>query len=150
MLFSEIVTVLSPLEYTGGLAMLMFGSISGTVPFTVQYSGRHISQMKVKLLKTELLAVGTTGKIQFGAVPGCIAQVIVPAFPEAVARGGHRTDPAGDRDGRRSWCCPLPLLLLLLLQAASAVMLATAMAIPPMALLRNFIIGPPSSRCSRL
>ena len=50
--------------------MLMFGSISGTVPFTVQYTGRHISQMKVKLLKTELLAEGTTGKIQFGAVPG--------------------------------------------------------------------------------
>ena len=70
MLFIEIDTVLLPLEYTGGLAMLMFGSISGTVPFTVQYSGRHISQMKVKVLKTVLLADGTTGKIEFGAAPG--------------------------------------------------------------------------------
>ena len=43
-----------------------------------------------------------------------------------------------------------PLPLLLLLQAASAVMLATATAIPPIALVRNLIIGPPSSHCSRL
>ncbi len=149
MLFSETVTVLLPLEYTAGLAMLMFGSISGTVPFTVQYSGRHISQMKVKLLKTELLAVGTTGKIQFGEVPGCMAQVIVPAFPEGVPAAG--TEPIAPATlVTPFWLLPPLLLLLLLLQAASAVMLATAMAIPPMVLVRNFIIAPPSSRCSRL
>ena len=45
---------------------------------------------------------------------------------------------------------PELLWLLLLLQAASAVMLATATAIPPIALLRNLIIGPPSSRCRRM
>ena len=46
---------------------------------------------------------------------------------------------------------PPPLLLPLLLQAASAVMLATARATPAtLVLLRNFIIGPPSLRCSRL
>ena len=43
-------TVLLPLEYTGGLAMLMLGSISGTVPFTGQYSGRHISHWNAKAL----------------------------------------------------------------------------------------------------
>ena len=45
-----IVTVLLPLLYFGMLAMLMFCSISGTTPFTCQYTGRHISQMKVKAL----------------------------------------------------------------------------------------------------
>jgi hypothetical protein len=45
--------------------------------------------MNVKVLNTELDAAGTTGKIQFGAVPGCIAQLIVPAFfgPVADASG---------------------------------------------------------------
>ena len=43
----------------------------------------------------------------------------------------------------------LPPLLLepLLLQAARAVMPATARATPATFVLRNFIIGPPSSRC---
>jgi hypothetical protein len=56
---------------------------------TVQYSGRQLSHSKVKVLNTELEAPGTTGKIQVGDVPGCIAQVIVPAFfgPVADASG---------------------------------------------------------------
>ncbi len=41
----------------------------------------------------------------------------------------------------------LPLLLLLLLQAARAVMLATARASPPMRLVPNLVIAPPSLRC---
>ena len=105
----------------------------------------------MKLLKTELLAEGTTGKIQFGAKYPAMAQVIVPAFPEGCPRGGHRTDRAGHLGDAVLVAALEPLLLLLLLlQAASAVMLATAMAIPPMVLVRNFIIAPPSSRCSRL
>jgi hypothetical protein len=129
--------------------MLMDGSTSGSVPFTVQYSGRHISQMKVKLLKTEFEAEVTTGKIQFGAVLGAIAQVIDPAFWAAVDSAGTEPIPPGTVMLPLEVLPPAELELELLLQAASAVMLATARAIPPIALLRNLIIGPPSSRCSR-
>ena len=101
-------------------------------------------------LKTEFEADVTTGKIQFGAVLGAMAQVIVPAFWGPVACCG--TDPIPPATlttpGEELFDPLLPLLLLL--QAASAVMLATATAIPPIALLRNFIIAPPSSPCSRL
>src|SRR5579862_8284581 len=144
--------VLSPLEYTGLLARLMGGYSSGSVPNTVQYSGRHISQMNVKLLKTELEAPGTTGRIQFGVAPGCIAQVIVPAcfVPLDDASGTEPIPPGTVTEPGVVVVVPLLLLLLLLLlQAASAVMVATATSSPPAALLRNLIIGPPSLRCRR-
>jgi hypothetical protein len=105
--------------------------------------------MKVKLLKTEFEADVTTGKIQFGAVLGAMAQVIVPAFWVPVAScGTDPIPPATLTTPGAELFDELPLLLLL--QAASAVMLATATAIPPIALVRNLIIGPPSSHCSRL
>src|SRR5579859_1522751 len=145
--------VLSPLEYTGSLAMLIGGYSTGAVPNTVQYSGRHISQKNVKLLKTELEAEGTTGKIQFGVAPGCIAQVIVPAFfvPLAAASGTEPIPPGTVTEPGvvLLFVVPLLLLLLLLLQAVSAVMMATATSSPPAILLRNLIIGPPSLRCRR-
>jgi hypothetical protein len=89
-------------------------------------------------------------------------------YREDPVRGEAGRDPPGDRArlplaAASAGTDPIPPgavvaplavlpdeLLLLLLQAASAVMLATAMAIPPIALLRNLIIGPPSSRRSRL
>jgi hypothetical protein len=74
--------------------------------------------------------------------------VIVPAFPEGVPAAGTDPIPPETVDAP-FWVLPPLLLLPLLLQAASAVMLATAMAIPPMVLVRNFIIAPPSSRGSR-
>jgi hypothetical protein len=137
------------LEYTGVFAMLIDGSTIGWTPSTVQISGRHIIQMKLKLLKTVLEEEGTTGRIQLGVAPGCSAQVIVPACSVPVAWAG--TDPIAP-GGVTAPLALVPelLWLLLLLQAASAVMLATATAIPPIALLRNLIIGPPSSHCSRL
>src|SRR5690348_2427471 len=84
------------------------------------------------------------GRIQVGVELGGVATVTVPAFcvPEAWA-GTLPNSP----------CRPTPdefvepPLWLLLLQAASAVMLATARASPPMVFL---IIGPPSSRYPRL
>ena len=138
---------MSPLEYATGLAMLIGGYSSGSVPYTVQYSGRHISQMNVKLLKTELDAPGTTGRIQFGVAPGCIAQVIVPAcFVPLDDASGTEPIPPGTvtEPGVVVVVLLLLLLLLLLLQAESAVMVATATSSPPAALLRNLIIGPPS------
>src|SRR5450755_2458030 len=107
--------------------------------------------MKVKLLNTEFEADGTTGRIQVGEKPGPIAQVTVPAFWVPVASAGTVPSPPGT-DTAPPWVLVDPpplLLLLLLLQAASAVMLATARTSPPILLLRIFIIGPPSSRCSR-
>src|ERR1035438_3294130 len=106
--------------------------------------------MKLKLLNTELEADGTTGRIQVGEAPGGIAQVAVPAFSVPVACAGTDPIPPGTVTAP-PWVLvdPPPLLLLLLLQAASAVMLATARTSPPRLLLRIFIIGPPSSRCSR-
>src|SRR5579859_2654891 len=146
------VRVLLPLLYTGTAAGLMFGTTSGTTPFTVQYSGRQLWSMKLKALYTELLAEGMTGMIQFGVAPGAIAQVIVPAFFLAPAAAiGMDPMPPGTLTTLEP---PLPLLPPpplepLLLQAASAVTLATARARPATFLLRN-IICPPSSRCSRL
>ncbi len=140
-------TVLSLLEYTGESAMLSDGFSSGVTPFTVQYSGRHDSHWKVKTLKTEFEEPGTTGKIQFGAKPGPSAQVIVPAFCVPLAAAGTEPIAPGTVTAPEE---VLPDELLLLLQAASAVMLATAMAIPPIVLLRNLIIGPPSLPCPRL
>ena len=64
------VTVLSPLEYTGGSARLMDGTTTGLTPLPYQYSGRHISYWKVLIVVTEKLAPGVTGKIQVGAEPG--------------------------------------------------------------------------------
>src|SRR6266700_2921675 len=107
--------------------------------------------MKVNWVYTELLADGTTGKIQLGVAEGCIDQVIVPAFfvpPEAAS--GTDPIPPGTVTLPALVLPPLPLLEPLLLQAASAVMLATARATPAtLVLLRYFIIGPPSVR-SRL
>src|ERR1700691_1578650 len=105
--------------------------------------------MKVKLLKTEFEAEVTTGKIQFGAVLGAIAQVIEPAVWAPVASLGTDPIPPGTVL-TPGVLLPAALVTLLLLQAASAVMLATAMAMPPTALMRDLIIGPPSSRCSCL
>src|SRR5271166_1023501 len=79
------VTVLSPLDQTGVLATLIDGTTSGVTPFTVQYSGRHISCWKVNALKTELVLDVLIGKIQFGTAPGVMAQVIVPACLAPVA-----------------------------------------------------------------
>src|ERR1700733_12313651 len=129
--------------------MLIDGTGTGATPSTVQISGRHISQMNVKLLSTVLEAEGTSGRIQFGEAPGCSAQVIVPAFCVPVAAAG--TDPMAPGGVTAPFVVVPPwLVLLLLLHAANAVILATAMAIPPIALLRILIIGPPSSRCQRL
>src|ERR1035437_4163228 len=129
--------------------MLIDGSTTGSTPSTVQIRVRHISQMKVKLLSTVLEAEGTSGRIQFGEAPGCSAQVIVPACSVPDTAAG--TDPIAPGTVTAPPVVPVDplLLLLLLLQAASAVMLATARASPPILLLRIFIIGPPSSRCSR-
>ena len=118
-------TVLSPLEYTGGLAMLIGGFTSAVTPLTVQYSGRHIFHSNVKLLETELAAPGTIGRIQFGAARG-LAQVIVPR---------PRADGAAQRRSRRSRPAPWEpggsrMRHLLLLQAARAVTLATATSKP--------------------
>jgi hypothetical protein len=92
--------------------------------------------MNVKLLKTELDAPGTTGKIQFGAVPGCNAQVIVPAFfgPLADASG---TEPIAPGTVTEPGLTVVVVALWLLLQAASAVRLASATATPRI-LLRCF------------
>ena len=81
------VTVLSPLEYTGGSARLMDGTTIGLTPLPYQYSGRHISYWKVLIVPVEKLAPGVTGKIQVGAVPGDSAQVSVPACGVPLAAG---------------------------------------------------------------
>jgi hypothetical protein len=92
-------------------------------------------------------APGTTGKIQFGVAPGCIAQVIVPAFFVPLADAiGTLPIPPGTVANPGVVVVDVLLLLLLLLQAASAVMVATATSSPPAALLRCLIIGPPSLR----
>src|SRR5579862_7271870 len=139
--------VLSPLEYTGLLATLIGGYSSGSVPYTVQYSGRYISQMNVKLLKTELEAPGTTGKIQFGNALGNSDQVIVPACfgPLAAASGTAPIPPGTVTDP--GVVVVVELWLLLLLQAASPVRLATATATPAV-LYRNFMSESPFCRSS--
>src|ERR1700683_114641 len=132
--------------------MLIGGETSGAVPLTVQYSGRHISPSKGKLLKHEFDAGATTEKIQFGAVLGAIAQVIVPDLPLSVAAFGTDPIPPGTVTvpGVVVVLPPDEVLWLLLLQAPSAVTDATARTSPPTVLLRNLIIGPPPSRSSRL
>jgi hypothetical protein len=96
------------------------------------------------------LAEGMTGKIQFGAVPGSSAQVIVPAFfvPPDAATG---TEPMAPGTFTALAFEPLdPLLLPLLLQAANAVTLATVTASPAIAFLLRSFIGPPALRSLRL
>jgi hypothetical protein len=102
--------------------------------------------MNVKLLNTELEALGTIEKIQFGVAPGCMAQVIVPAFlgPLDDASGTEPSPPGTVTvPGLVTVVVGLPLVL----QAASPARLATAMATPAV-LTRNFI-DPPSLRCRR-
>src|SRR6516162_4519117 len=82
-----IVTVLSPLEYTGASARLMDGTRTGLTPLPYQYSGRHISNWKLSIVVTVKLAPGVTGKIQVGAEPGDCAQVSVPACGVPLAAG---------------------------------------------------------------
>src|SRR6516162_9245085 len=82
-----IVAVVSPLEYTGGLARLRDGTATGRTPSPYQYSGRHIRYWKVLMVPVEKLAPGVTGKIQVGAVPGASAQVSVPACGVPLADG---------------------------------------------------------------
>jgi hypothetical protein len=95
-------------------------------------------------LKTELDAPGTTGKIQFGVAPGCMAQVIVPAFFVPLADAiGTAPIPPGTVTVPGVVVVVDVLLLLLLLQAARAVRLATATATTA-ALIGCLIIGPPS------
>src|SRR6516162_5860966 len=96
------VAVVSPLEYTGGLARLMDGTATGRTPLPYQYSGRHIRYWKVLIVPVEKLAPGVTGKIQVGAVPGASAQVSVPAWGVPLAGGAEpnapdveETDPLG-------------------------------------------------------
>ncbi|HYB17140.1 MAG TPA: hypothetical protein VEF71_16920 [Streptosporangiaceae bacterium] len=73
------------------------------------------------------------GKIQFGGEEGSSANVAVPPLTaDAEAEG------------------VLVVLLLLLLHAAIAMVLAAVRASPAMILLRNLIVGPPSSPRSRL
>src|SRR5215475_15303738 len=104
------VTVLSPLEYTGLLAMLIDGVSIGWTPLVNQYSGRHISYSKSLVEYTVPAADGTTGKIQVGAVPGDSAQVIVPACGVPLAAGTEPNPPDVEETD--------PLELLLWLQAA--------------------------------
>src|SRR6516162_2703510 len=96
------VTVVSPLENTGGSARLMAGTVTGCTPLPYQYSGRHISYWKVLIVLVEKLAPGVTGKIQVGADPGDNAQVSVPAWAVPVGAGTvpnppvvEETDPLG-------------------------------------------------------
>src|SRR6516162_6348583 len=97
-----IVTVLSPLEYTGASARLMDGTRTGLTPLPYQYSGRHISNWKLSIVVTVKLAPGVTGKIQVGEEPGDSAQVSVPAYAVPLAVGTppnapvvEATDPLG-------------------------------------------------------
>ena len=102
---------------------------------------------------TELAAPVTIGRIHVGAEFGGSATVMVPEVCVPVASAGTLPNcPCRPMlDDEPDELVPLGLLLLLLLlQAASAVMLATARATPAIVVLRNFIIGPPSVRCSRL
>src|SRR5512146_2339112 len=71
--------------------MLIAVLTEGSVPLSVQYSGRHMFHWKLMMLKTELAAAGTTGKIQFGPAPGDMAQVITPACLAVVDRTVDRT-----------------------------------------------------------
>src|SRR5262252_5648458 len=87
------VTVVSPLEYTGGSARLMDGTATGWTPLPYQYSGRHIRYWKVLIVPVEKLAPGVTGKIQVGAVPGDSAQVSVPACAVPLAAGTSPNAP---------------------------------------------------------
>ena len=50
--------------------MLWLWSISGTVPFTGQYSGRHSCHWNWKTLLTVLLPEFGMGKIELGLAPG--------------------------------------------------------------------------------
>src|SRR5689334_1482387 len=87
------VTVVLPLEYTGGSARLMDGTATGWTPLPYQYSGRHIRYWKVLIVPVEKLAPGVTGKIQVGAVPGDSAQVSVPACGVPLAAGTEPNAP---------------------------------------------------------
>src|SRR5690349_997204 len=87
------VTVVSPLEYTGGSARLMDGTATGRTPSPYQYSGRHIKYWKVLIVPVEKFAPGVTGRIQVGAVPGASAQVSVPACAVPLADGTSPNAP---------------------------------------------------------
>src|SRR5215471_16035349 len=87
------VTVLSPLEKTGGSARLMDGTTTGRTPLPYQYSGRHIKYWKVLIVPVEKLAPGVTGKLQVCAVPGDSAQVSVPACAVPLAAGTEPNAP---------------------------------------------------------
>src|SRR5690349_8217669 len=94
--------------------MLIAGLSEGSVPLSVQYSGRHRFHWKLKMLKTELAAAGSTGKIQFGSLPGAIAQVIILACAAVSAL-----------------LLPLAATAAWLLPAVNTVAPATARAMPP-------------------
>src|SRR6516162_10041812 len=111
------VTVVSPLENTGGSARLMAGTVTGCTPLPYQYSGRHIRYWKVLIVPVEKLAPGVTGKIQVGAVPGDSAQVSVPACALPLAGGTAPNAPDTE------FTDPLELALL---QAPRPVAAATA------------------------
>src|SRR5215831_19274491 len=111
------VTVVSPLEYTGGSARLIDGTATGWTPLPYQYSGRHIRYWKVLIVPVEKLAPGVTGKIQVGEVPGDSAQVSVPACAVPVADGTKPNAPDTELTD------PLELALL---HAARPVAAATA------------------------
>src|SRR5579863_4802487 len=122
------VTVVSPLDHTGGLARLIAKVWVGATPLLNQYSGRHSTSENWLVSFTEYAADVTIGRIQVGEVPGDSAQVIVPACCAPVAGAGMVPNaPLTVVDGE---VLPpaLVLLLPLLLQAASAVRPATARA----------------------
>src|SRR5579862_1623395 len=121
------VTVVSPLDHTGGLARLIAIVWVGATPLLNQYSGRHSSSENWLVSFTEYAADVTIGRIQVGEVPGDSAQVIVPACCAPVAGAGIVPNaPPSDVDGAVLPLALVLLLLPLLLQAASAVRPATA------------------------
>ena len=58
-----------------------------------QYSGRQDSPWKSRRVPSVVSALGVTGKIQVGALPGDSAQVIVPAWGLPVADGTEPNAP---------------------------------------------------------
>ena len=60
------VTVLSPLEYTGSSAMLIDGVSIGWTPLVNQYSGRHISYSNWLVEETVPAADGKLAGVLFG------------------------------------------------------------------------------------
>src|SRR5580658_4917942 len=134
-------TVVSPFDHLGGSARLSAALKLGSTPLPNQYKPRHISPSKSLVSLTESAAEVMIGRIQFGAVPGGSAQVMVPECWGPVASAGRLpNEPLMPTAGVVGFALP---------QAASAVTPASASAVNAAPERRTLRITPHPLRRSR-